>query len=156
MPAHRDILERFWEKVDVRGPDECWEWLAGKTTNGYGFFCPRPGSRLRAHRFSWELHNAQEIPEGLVVRHTCDNKMCVNPAHLLIGTQAENVREAVERGLWHNKRGGTPVLTADKVREIRRLHKEESLGYKRLGRLFSVSPSAIRAVVKGRSWAWVE
>lgn len=77
-----NLLERFWTKVDVRGPDECWPWLAGKT-QGYGRFHTRHGvSLIPAHVFSWELCNKVRVPDGLEIDHLCRNHSCVNPRHL--------------------------------------------------------------------------
>lgn len=83
--------DRFWSKV-VK--NECWLWL-GSLAGGYGQLQVN-GKSVRAHRFSWELHNGL-IPEGLWVLHKCDVCNCVNPAHLYLGTRVENIRDAMER-----------------------------------------------------------
>lgn len=91
-------LERFWLKVEDAGPDDCWNWRTA--SDDYGRFNVVRGGRLTlAHRFSWILHNRQDIPDGLMVLHSCDNKRCVNPAHLSLGTAADNARQASDRGL---------------------------------------------------------
>src|SRR5689334_4116509 len=74
--------ERFWSKVDRRAPAECWLWLGSRDDKGYGRL-DRNKRIARAHRLAWELTHGP-IPDGLVVRHRCDNPPCVNPAHLLI------------------------------------------------------------------------
>ena len=92
------MLHRFWKRVDVRGPDECWPWLAGTTEKGYGVFWPRKGRPEGAHRVAWELSSTEPIPDGLDVMHSCDNPPCCNPAHLKPGTSSENHWDASSKG----------------------------------------------------------
>lgn len=83
-PARRSLADRFWEKVSVGSPDECWEWTAGTYSNGYGLFFVEHSPKRRnamAHRVAYEL-SVGPIPDGLVIDHLCRNRACVNPDHL--------------------------------------------------------------------------
>ena len=96
--------DRFWAQVDRRGPDECWPWQ-GATIRGYGHSHANY-VHYYAHRRSYEMHHGP-IPEGMVVRHRCDNPPCVNPAHLQVGTQVDNINDMIDRGRAHwQNRGG--------------------------------------------------
>lgn len=121
LPADAPLEDRFWPKVDKSSLLGCWEWQGYRTEDGYGQVSD--GIRMRhAHRVSWELHNGS-IPEGLVVRHDCDNSSCVNPAHLRIGTHADNIADKVARNRQAKGEGnGRAVLTAADVRAIRRAY----------------------------------
>ena len=96
---HITLAERFQSKYEIDDATGCWNWTAGRFERGYGAFAygrKRPGY---AHRFSYELH-CGPVPDGMVVMHKCDNKKCVNPDHLQVGTQKENINDSVNKGRW--------------------------------------------------------
>ena len=92
------LEERFWAKVDKRGPDKCWPWTGARNNREYGQICigGHQGRLLLAHRVSWELAHGS-IPKGMCVLHRCDNPLCVNPCHLFLGTHRENMEDSVRR-----------------------------------------------------------
>jgi hypothetical protein len=152
-------LDRFWSKVDKT--DDCWNWTAGLFENGYGLF--RFDNRLvRAHRFSWELVNG-EIPTGMQVNHHCDNKRCVNPAHLYVGDQKQNRADSVNRGRTakglrngtythpESRRtgelNGNSKLTNRQMDEIRETYRIGNASLSKLGRQYGVTKQSIWHIV---------
>ena len=123
-------VERFWSKVNRCGPDECWLWqgtiaLPNKCGQQYGNFGVFDGKTVnyRAHRFAWMLANGQ-IPADMVIMHTCDVPLCVNPSHLKLGTQADNVADRDIKGRTaRGERQGTSKLTEMQARFIKRSSK---------------------------------
>lgn len=101
-----NFAQRFWRKVEQRGPDDCWPWLGVKNYAGRGqVYLPIPldvlgGAKKRAYApgVAWELTSGQKIPAGHVCAHRCDNPTCCNPNHLFVATQRENIRDAMKKG----------------------------------------------------------
>jgi hypothetical protein len=96
----RPIKDRFMAKVQVNIVTGCWEWIGARNNHEQGQFVVEH-KKVLAYRFSWELHRGK-IPEGMYVCHKCDNPPCVNPDHLFLGTQSDNIRDCVSKGRLHN------------------------------------------------------
>jgi len=149
-------MERFWNKVDKKGDDECWNWTGCKGYNGYGRFFHN--KRLTgSHRASWEIHNNQKIPDGLFVLHSCDNPSCVNPAHLRVGTPLENMKDRSLRGRCGacgagiKNKNATEKLSDEQVREIRERLKNKKRGDQAvISEEYGVSRSTITHIIKGQ------
>lgn len=144
----RPLSERFWEKVDIRGKDECWEWMASLHKDGYGNF-----RGTLSHIVSWRLSNG-DFQKGMYVCHKCDNRSCVNPNHLFLGTQLDNMRDMVNkgRGKDHNGENNPKAKLKEKdVLEIYRLHNSGTSSYK-IAKIYNVTQTAISYIVKGKSW----
>lgn len=105
------LTARFRTYFTPAGPDECWPWNGAKNGHGYGTFRCGPKKNRGAHVVAWEVANGRPVQTGLLVRHSCDNRPCVNPAHLIEGTHAENMRDRNERG--RQARGPAVVANRD-------------------------------------------
>ena len=154
---HEPIEIRFWLCVDKKAEHECWLWKRPASSNGYGRI--RAGHRSKevtAHRLSWVLHNNDEIPAGMVVMHKCDNKLCVNPYHLQLGTYKDNTQDMISKGRakykpLYGSTNGNALLDEEKVRLI----KGSQESHAALARLLGVSASCIADIRKGRRWVHV-
>jgi hypothetical protein len=145
------IEERFWSKVIPEPNTGCWLWLACIGNHGYGLFTPKHGVQLLAHRAAWEFANGR--PAGdLHVLHQCDHRPCCNPDHLHLGTPADNMREASERGRTR-KGASNPCakLTEADVHAVR-AGIAAGVSQSALGRRFGVSNGAIQGIADGKTW----
>ncbi len=165
----KTLTERFWEKVDKNGPahpykselGSCWVWTASRNRGGYGQIGEGIPSRrtLKAHRVSWELHNGL-IPvgkghHGICVLHSCDNRRCVNPIHLYLGTNNDNNRDMMEKGRQvRGEENGKAKFTEEQVEEIRRDYVKGSRthGQHALGRKYGVEHTSIGFIVREETW----
>jgi hypothetical protein len=156
------FLDRFWAKVDKRGPDECWPWLGAKSQKGYGVLGVTVDGRkaaIRAHRFSFLIHFGP-APTGMLVCHSCDNPQCTNPLHLFAGTAFDNMRDMVAKGRWRPAAPGrrkprlyAPAgkLTMEQARLIRAAYAAGQTQTS-IAREYRVTQTAISNVCLGKTW----
>lgn len=151
MPGkHGSIVERFWLKVEKRDTDECWSWCGGKSERGYGQLSDGRHRSIRSHRISYEIHKGA-IPDRMLVLHSCDNPSCVNPAHLSLGTQLDNMADKCAKGRLVapiGERNGQAKITTEQARQIK-LSMERS---ENLATMFGISAKMVRNIRTGRSW----
>ena len=151
--------EHFWIYTDKGADSDCWNWQGFRRKDGYGQMEIVDSSGFRflksAHQASYLIAHGKPLESGLVLRHTCDNKQCVNPHHLIPGTQKENMRDCVERG--RNPKGEKHVLSKIKEEDVR-LMRERSRGgesYASIARDFPVDRTTVAKICKGIRWAHV-
>lgn len=154
--------DRFWEKVD-KTKEGCWEWTSA-ICDGYGvMWMGIKNPAMRAHRLSWQMHKGP-IPEGMLVCHHCDNRKCVRPDHLFLGTDRDNMHDMIQKGRWRggplkpSERKGSEVnfakLTEDKVFRIKRLFLK-GVSVRRIANWLGLTYGAIKLIHKGKNWKHV-
>lgn len=152
-PKPRDLPERFLESYIPEPNSGCWLWVKGVNEHGYGRITLPSGEQKKAHRVSWILHRGYD-PGPFLVCHKCDNPACVNPEHLFIGTQADNLSDCAVKGRIsrvHQPRGekqGSSKLTAEIVIALR----ASDLSVRKASRAFGVSPSTVHDVRSRKNW----
>ncbi|MFA6325045.1 MAG: HNH endonuclease [Candidatus Paceibacterota bacterium] len=148
---------RFWTKVDKT--KTCWNWLGSKSSKGYGRFKIK-GKLYSPHRISYELINGP-IPKGMFICHKCDNPACVNPGHLFLGTQSDNMKDCFKKGrgvtniVPRFKKGDIPynqeIKNPDEIRKIKIFIKENypKISLKEIAFKLGISYKTIRNVKRG-------
>lgn len=169
--------DRFWRFVTKT--DTCWIWAGAKSDKRYGFFKIQ-NKMLKAHRLSYELHKG-DIPEGVLVCHSCDNPPCVNPDHLFLGTHKTNAEDRMQKGRHgdryrgmkalaigletlrqhpekyaHGERGGFAKLTNGRVREMRELYAQGLHSQKEIAKLFDISHAQANKIINRKTWKYVD
>ncbi len=154
---HFTVEQRFWQKVDRHSPNECWNWTARRHRNGYGSLYI-DGKEILAHRISFML-NVGPIPDGLCVLHHCDNRKCVNPSHLFLGTKQDNTIDMTQKGRnvfstghqYATGKNNSHTHLEDKdVLYLRQNYNDKSI-YEWVN-LYGVSISTIARIANGRGW----
>lgn len=162
----QERIKRFWKKVIFRSDSECWDWAAGKDKDGYAVFNVAFKTRGVGHRFSYALHKG-EIPDGMLIMHSCDNPPCCNPDHLSKGDVKANTEDKIKKNrqckgenhycfknpeLVQGENNGESKLKKSEVLLIR---KEFSNGASRVSiskKHNKVSYSIICRIIKRKSW----
>lgn len=149
-----NILERFFSKVQV-SPNGCWEWVGAVSGNGYGNFYVEEGRWSPAHRFIWETAHGK-ITDGLLVCHTCDNKTCVNPAHLFLGTHEDNMKDMNYKGRRASGSSvasyGNAKITRDEAEEIRIRYLSGGITQRELSEHYPVTQQQISRITRNVEW----
>lgn len=166
-------VELFWSNVKRTTNDtSCWPYHRADRRTGYGVLKVN-GRTTRAHRFSWELHYGP-IPDGLLVCHRCDNRPCVRPDHLFLGTPADNSADMVAKGRSYTpggdehyshrnpgrvRRGSAApraILTEEQVRSIRARCLAQPTTFRQIAQEYGVVPSTISAIARRVTWAHLD
>lgn len=154
---------RFWGKVNRKSEDDCWEWVGAgaKTKHGYGRINVNGRMRQVTH-VAWELAYGEPVPVGLVVRHTCDNPLCVNPHHLLLGTRSDSVASAIAKGSlkvkvqegrkFSDEFNPSRKLTQSEVDDIRSRYKDGNVFQRELAEEYGVTRANISLIIRGKTW----
>jgi hypothetical protein len=178
--SQQTLEERFWSRVDKKGLDDCWNWKGWRDKDGYGQIkIGRKG--ILAHRAAYQFFTGK-IPDGLLICHKCDNPSCVNPNHLFLGTQKDNIQDAVKKGrmaandkhysrlypekLARGNRSGRRLhpesylgernsrskLAEEQVKEIRALYAMGDISIRKLATIYDMSKSSIWSVLVHKGW----
>lgn len=159
--AKRTLHQRLREKIEVDLKSGCFIWLGAKSggprrssNHKYGYIRV-DGKSLRAHRVMYEMENGP-IPEGIILRHTCDNPLCVNPAHLIPGTQFHNMQDMISRNRDRHPVGEAnhSKLTEASVLSIR-CESAKGTSHHELAEQYGVHVVTIRNIVNGKKWAYL-
>jgi hypothetical protein len=143
----------FWRHVEIGRVDDCWPWTGSRYRGGYGRI-RRGGVQRVAHREAFEIAFGESVPRELMVCHRCDNPCCVNPAHLFLGTAADNNGDRKSKGRNADTRGERHPMakvTAADVMEMRRMRAGGAI-FKEIGARFGVTTQAAFLAVTGKSW----
>lgn len=150
-------FERLEIDVVMGSSDECWPWLGPRNRWGYGRLTPVGSQEILMHRVAWERHNGREIPEGMVVRHSCDNPPCCNPGHLVLGSPTQNRSDCVERQRHtYGVACKQAVLNPGVVRAAREERASAGSTYRELADKYGVTEVTMRRAVLGLTWKQVD
>ncbi len=157
MPKYSSMADRFWAKVERGSSAQCWEWQSTRSNKGYGKF-EFNGRQIGSHRVAWAISQGispDDIPEGVMILHNCDNRLCCNPSHIFSGSHADNMADMAAKGRGKGKppihkgeRHHAVKLSEDQVRMVR----SSPLSAPKLAPLLGVSEWAIYDIRSNRTW----
>ena len=147
-----DILNRFWSKVNKGS--KCWNWTASYCGGGYGKIVigGRKGKLYSSHRLSWEIEYGC-IPKGMHICHHCDNKLCVRPSHLFIGTRKDNMQDAVKKErITKGEKQGNSKLIEEQIKSIRTDLRTEMV----VASEYNVNRATIGKIKRKETWKHIK
>jgi predicted XRE-type DNA-binding protein len=146
------LIERFESQIN-KIENGCWLWTGEIASHGGGILRIGNNQQLSAYRLSYEIYTG-EIPGDLCVCHSCDIRACVNPQHLWLGTQQENIQDALQKGRMNNRgeNNARSKLQEDQVIEIITLYKTGNYSQQQLGDMFGVAHTIISGIITGKNW----
>lgn len=159
MRPTQEEIERFWSKVDKKGENECWLWTGGqKNKEGYGgFWLNELGNTVNCHKLMFIIvHNFDwdDIPDGIVIRHTCNNYYCINPKHLKLGTYKDNSQDMIDAGnsMKGKENPKKRKLTIEIANELRELWKTGNYTYVGICSMYGISTDTLHRILANISY----
>ena len=153
MLMTKKIVKRFLTKF--KKTKNCWIWEGTMISNGYGHFCVYHEHPVLAHRYSWTLFNGK-IPKNKYVLHKCNNPKCVNPSHLYIGTQKDNIRDVINNGKFiYGSKHPISKLTEIDIPKIIEF-SSQGISQRKIASMFKINQTTIWKIIHGLAWPHVK
>jgi len=152
MTYNKDNLQKRIKANSIVSKNNCWVWSKSLSKTGYGDMCVYKEKSHAAHRWSYLVFNG-EIPKGKLVCHSCDNRSCVNPEHLFLGTHKENCLDMHKKGRWCDRKGEKHPLSKFIDKDIKYIFKlnRSGLSQTQIGNKLGVNQSVISRILNNKS-----